>query len=147
MTTIDPVMNAEASEAPGGSPGTELTVEAGTAFVLPAGATAEIRNPGESPATTLDLLAATDASTDAETGVTHAVLVQQKAELPAPPVNVTLHRVTVEPGEQLALPAEPAQVVYATVERSDEFLLSGQGINRSAEPMEVYVLAVASSGA
>ncbi len=143
--------DAQVSVVPGGSaaaaedtePGAEIIVEAGDAFVLPPGVTVEIRNAGDSPASTLDLLAATDATTDAETGVTRAVLVQREATLPDPPVTVTLSRVTLAPGDQLTLPAEPAQVVYATVDRGQTFLLGGEGINRGPEPMEVYVLAFA----
>jgi quercetin dioxygenase-like cupin family protein len=115
-------------------------VASGSALVLPPGATAEIRNDGEAPATTLGVLAAADATTEAETSVTHSVLAQQRAELPEAPVTVTLARVTIEPGDHLELPAEAAQVVYVTVERGQAFLLSGQGINRGAEPMEVYLL-------
>lgn len=133
---------ADASAGQGTSPGTEVTVEAGSAFLIPPGATAEIRNAEESPATTLDLIASIDATTDAEMGVTHAVLVQQEAALPEAPVIVTLARVTVEPGDHLELSADPAHVAYATVERGQAFLLSGQGINRGAEPMEVYLLTI-----
>jgi hypothetical protein len=139
--------SAEAAATQAGTPGTEITVEAGSAFVLPPGATAEIRNAGESPATTLGLLAAGDATTEAETGVTHAVLAQQKAELPEAPVRVILARVTIAPGDQLELPTEPAQAVYVTVERGQAFLLSGQGINRGPEPMEVYLLTFAGGAA
>ena len=135
--------SVEASSTQVGSPGTEITVAAGSGFLLPAGAMAEIRNTGELPATTLDLLAAVDATTDAETGVTHSILVQQQADLPQAPVTMTLARVTVEPGERLELPAESAQVVYVTKERGQAFLLSGQGINRGTEPMEVYLLTFA----
>jgi quercetin dioxygenase-like cupin family protein len=141
QVAVVPAAGGGAAATPSASAGTEVTVEAGSAFLIPAGITAEIRNPGESPATTLDLLVAADATTDADTGVTHAVLAQQKAELPEPPVTMTLVRVTLEPGDQLELPGEAAQVVYVTVGRGQAFLLSGQGINRGAEPMEVYLLA------
>lgn len=127
---------------PSVSDGTEITVEAGSAILIPPGATVEMWNPGEGPATTLNLLAATDAATEAEAGVAHAVLVQQDIELPDPPVTVTLSQVSVEPGAQLELPADAAHVSYASVERGQAFLLSGQGINRGAEPMDAYVLAI-----
>jgi hypothetical protein len=138
--------SADAAPSPAAAPGTELTVEAGHGFVMSPDSTAEIRNAGDAPASTLDLLAATDAATDAETGVTHAILVQREATLPAPPVLVGFERVTLAPGDRLMLPAEPAQSAYATVERGQAFLLSGQGIHRGAEPMDVYILTVAPAG-
>lgn len=136
---------AVAAEEP--ASGAEITVAHGNAYVLPAGVTAEIRNAGESPASTLDLLTASDATTDVETGVTHAVLVLREATLPGPPVTVTLSQITLAPGDQLALPVQPALAVYVTVERGQAFLLSGQGINRGTEPMEVYLLSFAPPGA
>lgn len=66
----------------------------------------------------------------------------REAKLPAPPVLVRLERVSLAPGDRLALPAEPVQSAPAPASRRQTFLLSGEGINRGAEPMEVYILTI-----
>ena len=69
-------------------------------------------------------------------------MVSQEVTLPSPPLNLTLLRTTLEPGEQYAALAAPVLTVLATVERSQTFLLTGQGINRGTRPMDVYVLTI-----
>jgi len=123
--------------------GTEAVLEAGDAFVLPAGASAALRNAAEGPAIVLNLLSAPDATIEAEKGVTHAVLVRQDVTLPKPPLLVSLALATIPPGDHLSLPEAPVITRLAVVERSQAFSLSGGGTNRGTEPIEVYVLSLA----
>ncbi len=110
--------------------------------MLAAGTASELRNSTTTPTVVLELLAASGASTDEVAGVTHAVLVQREVTLPNPPVVLTLARVTVEPGARMAIPPYPVETVFATVGRSQAFLLSGEGFNRGPRPMDVYLLAI-----
>lgn len=123
-------------------PGGEITVTAGDGFLLAPGTTADLRNDGPDPATVLDLLTAPDRATEASEGVAQAILVRQDVPLPEPPVSVTLSRTTVEPGKRLSLAEAPVLTFYATVERGDAFVLTGQGVNRATEPIEAYVLEI-----
>jgi quercetin dioxygenase-like cupin family protein len=123
--------------------GTEAVLEAGDAFVIPAGASATLENSSENTAIVLNLLSASDAAIEAEEGVTHAVLVRQEVTLPKPPLLVSLALATIPPGEHLSLPDEPVITRLAVVERSQAFSLSGGGTNRGAEPIDVYVLSFA----
>jgi len=124
--------------------GTEAVLEAGTGFVLPAGSSAALQNAAENPAIVLNLLAASDATIEAEEGVTHAVLVRQEVTLPKPPLLVSLALATISPGDHLSLPDAPVLTRLAVVERSQAFSLSGGGTtNRGTEPIDVYVLSFA----
>jgi hypothetical protein len=143
-----PVIARAAAATPVAAPtGGDTSLGTGDALVLPAGATVQIVNRGATPAVVLDLLAAGDARTEAETGTARGVLVRREATLPAAPVVVTFSRATIAPGERFPMPPAPVVTVLATVERSQTFLLSGEGINRGARPMEVYVLTIAPDAA
>jgi quercetin dioxygenase-like cupin family protein len=133
-----------------GEPGSSATpqsaetgIEAGDAFVIPAGASATLENSSENPAIVLNLLSAPDAVIEAEEGVTYAVLVRQEVTLPKPPLRVSLALATIPPGDHLSLPDAPVITRLAVVERSQAFSLSGGGPNRGAEPIDVYVLSFA----
>jgi hypothetical protein len=139
-----PMLAVRAAGTPGTlSAGGEVDLRAGDAQVLPVGATAQIRNDGATPAVALDLLEASDAHTEAETGISRAVLASRQATLPAAPVVMSLARATIAPGEHFPVPPAPVETVLATVERAQTFLLSGEGINRGTRPMQVYVLTIA----
>ncbi len=122
--------------------GGEVIVVAGDGVLLAPGTSTELRNEGAESATVLELLAAPDATSEVGEGVAQAVLVRQEVPLPQPPVSVTLSRVTLAPGDRLSIPEPPALTFYAAVERSQSFNLSGQGLNRSTDPLDAYVLAI-----
>lgn len=119
-----------------------IVVEEGDAFLLPPGTTAGLRNDDASPATILELLAAPDAAAEVGEGAAQSVLVRREEVLPAMPVVVTLTRLTIEPGERVPLPDTPVLSTYVAVERNQSFLISGQGVNRSTESVDAYVLAI-----
>ncbi len=129
---------AESIEAGG-----EVTLEMGDGLILPAGSSAEIRNAGDAPATVLRLLAAGDAATDAETGVSRAVLVRDVEALGSP-ASLILKQVTLPSGGQLEYPAAPTQAVVAGLDRGQATYLSmgsaGAATNRSPNPMEIYLV-------
>jgi hypothetical protein len=122
--------------------GGEVLVAAGDGFLLAPGTMTELRNASADPATVLDLLAAPDAAFQASEVITKEILVRQEVTLPEPPLTVTLSRVTLEPGDRLAIPEAPAVTFYTAVERSQAFNLSGQGFNRLAVPLDAYVLVI-----
>jgi hypothetical protein len=126
-----------------GAAGAEIVLVEGDALALTAGGAVEIRNTGDATAVALDLLSAADTRTEAEIGISRAVMSRLDVSLPSPPVEVTLARATIAPGERYPIPPAPTQTILATVERAQTFLLSGQGINRGAQPMDVYVLTIA----
>ncbi len=128
-------------------PGREVVVTAGDGFLLAPGTTAEIRNDGPTPAAVLDLLDAPDLATEVGEGIAQAILVRQEVTLPEPPVSVTLSRTTLEPGDRLSLAEAPTLSAYAAVEREQSYHLSGQGVNRATEPLDVYVLLIAPGAA
>ncbi|MBA3276227.1 MAG: hypothetical protein H0T72_10565 [Chloroflexia bacterium] len=121
----------------------EVVVTVGDGFLLAPGNSVEIRNDGADPAAVLDLLAAPDAASDVGAGIAQEILVRQEVTVPEPPVTVTLSRITLAPGDRLSLPEAPAVTFYAAVERSQAFNLSGQGINRSGNPIDAYILVIA----
>jgi hypothetical protein len=121
------------------TPGDEVVVPAGDAFLLAPASTVEMHNGGTDPTAVLGLLAAPDVVKVGDS-VTQDILVRQDVTLPEPPVSVTLSRVTLEPGARLAIPVAPAVTFYTAVERSQAFNLSGQGINRLAVPLDAYIV-------
>jgi hypothetical protein len=140
--TPDP--KATPAEAASGEP---VQVTAGEAFLLAPGTTAEIRNDGTDPAAILGLLSAPDATADLAESVTQEILVRQDVGLPQPPVAVTLSKVTLEPGDRVTIAEAPAVTFYTAAQRSQAFLLTGQGFNRSTELLDAYVLVVAPESA
>lgn len=130
--------------AANGAPVESVTLlSPGDALLVPIGVGVKFRNSGDSPAVVLELVAASDTQSSDETGVTRAVMVRLRVTLPPPPLDLTQSRATIAPGARFAFPPAPAQTVLATVERSQTFLLTGQGVNLGARPMEVYVLTLA----
>jgi hypothetical protein len=119
------------------------TLDAGTVFVVPTGGSVDLRNDGSEPATVFDLLTASDAAITDETDVARVVLAQQDYALPAGSVTITLSRVTIQPGEQFDWPADPAVTTLYPLDRSDAFLMTGQGFNRGTHPIEIYALTIA----
>lgn len=130
------------SATPGPSATGDGIFQTGTAFVVQAGGSAELRNQGTEPVTVFDFLSAADATTANETNVTHLVLAQQTYELPAGAVTITLSQTTLDPGEQFAWPAEPATTMLYPLDRSDAFQLTGQGFNRGSNTIEIYTLTI-----
>ncbi len=121
----------------------EVVVTVGDGFLLAPDKSVDIRNDGAEPAAVLDLLAAPDAASDVGEGIAQEILVRQEVTVPELPVTVTLSRITLAPGDRLSLPEAPAVSFYTAVERSQTFSLSGQGINRSGNPIDAYVLVIA----
>jgi hypothetical protein len=119
------------------------TVESGAAFIVDAGGSIELRNDGSDPATILELLSASDATVAEEVDVSHLVLAKRDYTLPAGTVTITLSRQTLEPGDHFDWPADPAITTLYPLERSDAFLLTGQGFNRGTHPIPFYVLTIA----
>ncbi len=115
----------------------------GTAFVVAAGGSAELRNGNDAPVSVLDFLSASDATVANETDVTHLVLAQQDYQLPAGTVTVTLARTTLDSGEQFEWPADPATTMLYPLDRADAFQLTGQGFNRGQNVIEIYALTIA----
>jgi hypothetical protein len=121
----------------------DVAISAGDAFVLSPGTTAEFHNDGAEAAVVLDLLAAPDATSDAGEGVTQEILVRQEVTLPAASVSVTLSRYTLGPNDHVSKAEAPALTFFTAVERSKAFNLTGQGFNRLAVPVDVYVMVIA----
>ncbi len=139
----DLLMVASSSATPEASPPTgDDTLDAGTAFVVRAGGSAELRNDGADPVNVFDFLSASDAAVTNEIDVSHLVLAQRDYPLPAGPVTVTLSRTTLEPGEQFEWPADPATTTLYPLDRADAFQLTGQGFNRGKNAVEIYVLTI-----
>lgn len=130
------------SATPGPSATGDGIFRAGTAFVVPAGGLAQLRNQGTDPVTVFDFLTAADAAAANETDVTHLVLAQRTYELPAGAVTITLSQTTLDPGGQFAWPAEPATTMLYPLDRSDAFLLTGQGFNRGSNTIDIYALTI-----
>lgn len=119
-----------------------VSLEAGTAFVVAEGGSAELRNERADPVNVFDFLSATDAAVADETDVTHLVLAQQDYQLPAGTVTVTLARTTLDSGEQFEWPADPATTMLYPLDRADAFQLTGQGFNRGQNVIEIYALTI-----
>lgn len=135
VVTADPATPGALSEG-------DHALPAGTAFVVPANGSAELRNDSADPVVVFDLLTASDAAISNESDVTHVVLARQSYELPAGPVTLTLAQTTLDPGEQFAWPAEPAVTTLYPLDRADAFLVTGQGFNKGKEPIEIYALTI-----
>ncbi len=138
--------NAAASPDPLAA-GEDHPLETGSALVIPAGGIADLRNDGTATAATLDLLAATDAALEAETGVGHVLLARRESTLPGPPVEVSFGRATIGGGDRLETAPAPVLTVAVTVDYGHLFLLTGQNFNRGADPLPVYVLSIAPANA
>jgi hypothetical protein len=124
-------------------PGEEATLETGDGMLLPAESQAELRNAGDTPATLLRLLAASDVATEAETGISRAVLVRDVEALESP-ASLILEQTTLPAGGQLQYPPAPALSVVAGLDPGQATYLSmgsaGAATNRSPNPMEIYLL-------
>jgi hypothetical protein len=123
-------------------PAGEHTVESGMAFIVAKGGAVELRNDSPDPATILELLSASDATMADEVDVSHLVLAQRDYLLPAGAVTITLSQQTLAPGDQFDWPADPAVTTLYPLERSDAFLLTGQGFNRGTHPIAFYTLTI-----
>ena len=117
-------------------------IAAGDGFVLAAGTSAELRNDSAAPAIVLDLLSAPDTQREPGSDVSQAVVMSTRATLPAAPIVVTFSLVVLEPGGHLDLSPAPAVSIYAAVDKSEVFHVTGNGFNRLNDPVAVYVLTV-----
>lgn len=140
---LAPAWTGEGVATPEAPSGDEVDARGGDGFLLAANTTADVRNDGVDPTTILAVITAPELTAQATGHVAQALLVGTNVTLPESPIVVTLSQTTLAAGKRLELPAPPALVAYAAVERGEAFLLSGQGINRSTEPLEAYVLVIA----
>ena len=127
------------SAASGMAAETGAELEAGQGLLLPAGSVATLRNSGQEPTLTLDLVAAIDAVLEPEEGVTEITLARREVAL-SPSTTLALDRATIAPGESLAAAPGAAETVVAPIDRAQAFVLSRNNFNRGTLPMPVYVL-------
>jgi hypothetical protein len=133
----------EAASPAATPPEGDVSIAAGDGFLLSPGTTVKFHNDGAEAAVVLDLLAAPDATSDAGEGVTQEILVRQEVTLPAPSVSVTLSRYTLGRNDHVSKAEAPALTFFTAVERNKAFNLTGQGFNRLAVPVDVYVMVIA----
>jgi hypothetical protein len=128
-----------------GTPPDGNGLEAGTAFVIGAGSSLDLRNDSPKPVIVLQLLAAADATRTGEIDVSHQVLMQQAYQLPSGLVALTLRRTELAPGAQIDRPAGMATIAsFASIDLADTGSLTVDGINRGLHLVAVYVLTVTS---
>jgi hypothetical protein len=128
-----------------GTPPDGSGLEAGTAFVVGAGHTLDLRNDSRKPVNLLQLLSAADASSTNAIDVSHQVLMQQTYQLPAGLVALSLRKTELAPGAQFDWPAGMATTaMLAPIDPTDAGALTPDGINRALSPIAVYLLTVTS---
>lgn len=128
-----------------GTPPDGNGLEAGTAFVIGAGSSLDLRNGSPKPVVVLQLLAAADATKTNESDVSHQVLAQQAYELPAGLVALSLEKTVLAPGTQFDWPAGTATTaMILPLDQAEAESITGDGINRSSFPVEIYVLRLTS---
>jgi hypothetical protein len=118
---------------------------AGDSLVLAAGTSADVLTQSGTPAATLTLISALDATTEASQGTTSSVLAGGRPTLPTPSVEVLFEIRTLAAGEFLPVSAAPAVSIVAAINRSQAFKLGTAATgytNRDAVPMTVYVLTI-----
>lgn len=122
--------------------GEEASLEAGQALILPPGSAATIRNTGDTPAVTLDLLPSGDVETQPAEGVNQRLIARHETAAPSSPFAIELGRATIQPGKQHPNPANALDFLVSTVDPAQLFVLTRNNFNRGASPMEIYVLTI-----
>lgn len=122
--------------------GEEAALAAGQALVLPAGGSARIRNSGDGPAITIELLPAADVVTQPAAGVNQRLIARHETPVLSSPFAVELGRATIQPGTQYPDPANALDFLLMSVDPAQLFALTRNNFNRGASPMEIYVLTI-----
>jgi hypothetical protein len=126
-----------------------LQVVAGQAVILPMGSSVTVDNESSAPAALIWLVSNPDNSFDLEgRGTTYDYLADlPTADLPAPPVVVTLTPVVLAPGAARPAPAAPGVAIGPVDDAryADLLHLGGGAVrNQSSRPLAIYVLTVSS---
>jgi hypothetical protein len=139
-----------AAMAPPAAAGTAITLAAGDgAVVLPANVAIELRNPGPGPATAINADFGAVDSYQPGPGFISDILAERYDPPVQPGATIELRRVTLPPDATLP-PPNPGAVRLVTSAKLGQYLrraADGSYANRNPQPLDAYVLEIASAAA